>query len=190
VPDRREAEIGGRGGGGDVETGGRRGGELRDGVEEPARLHDDLDLHGVALEGDLLGAFGLVGIEVAGRGHAGFFEEDAEGGAEAGVREAADAWHAEGLVAEGVGTIPAEAGAVAVIVGFGEARIRRVGCAEDLERFEKGYEGDLEVGEVAARIRTVIGGLGERAVESGEESFVEKDDSWECYYEAAQEIVY
>lgn len=141
----------------------RRGGELGDGVVQPAGAHDDLDGEGVALQGDVEGGVGVVGCEVAGCGEGGFGEVDAKGGAGAGVAEAAETGEVEGAGGEEGGRVVGGPAVFAFV------------DAEDLERFEEGGEGDLEGGGGGVIVGVVGGGGGAwrwSVVKGGEERFV------------------
>lgn len=142
---------------GDGEPGGAGMSHLDEGVEQPARLHDDLEGDVVPVERDVLRRLGQVRVQVAGRADPRLFDEDAERPALVRVRKGARARHAEGLVAEGVRAVVAEVAAVGVRVGPCLAR-GGVGGAEDLERLEERGQGDLEAWVVG--IALLVIGLG------------------------------
>lgn len=107
---------------------------------EPGTAHNGLHDDVAAIKGYLFGVFGLVGGEVACGAYRGFGEDDGERGAELRVGYAAQIVHAEDVVGEG------GAGRVWVVARPWWFCGVWVCEAEDLERFEEGWEGDLEVG--------------------------------------------
>ena len=117
---------------------------------EPRAAHDSFEREALAVKGDFVGVFGLVGGEVACCAYRCFGEYDGERGAGRIVGYAAEVVHAENVVGEsGAGWI----GIVAGPGGFGGVR---VGETEDLEGFKKGGKGDLEVGSRVGRGFVII----------------------------------
>lgn len=130
---------------GESQTCGRGLRHLEQRIEQPARLHNDLEGDVVAVEWDVLGCFREVCGEVAGGADAGLLEKDAERPAILGVGKDTGSSHAECLIAESVGAVVAKVAAIGICFSFGLAR-SNVGGAKDVESFEEGGEGDLEGG--------------------------------------------
>lgn len=153
---------------------------------EYAGAHNDLEREGVAVKWDVFGVVGLVDGQIADGGDFALLEVDAQGRAGAFVGESARAGQAKGAVVEG--GVGVGGGAVArerVVGAFADgAAFARVGCAEDLEGFEEGWEGDLELVVcffvlVGGRLGGGFCGRGGRGEGVGrEEGFIEECEAW------------